>query len=94
MPGYFVPKKNRCLGGECMSMPPSSLLFATSSSIHSSIKSSRTVSTTYEENKNVSSSIIGKGEGNTRKQGSGGNSYAAYLARKKGTSYCNCNVKK
>lgn len=92
MPNYYVPKKNRCKDGPCMTMPDN-LLFATSSSINSSIKSSKTAHTTYDENKDITN-VIGKGEGNIRKQGSGGNSYAGYLARKKGATYCNCNVKK
>ena len=94
MPGYYVPKKNRCKDGVCMTRPPISLLFATSSSLYTSVKSAKAVATTYDENKSSSDSIVGKSEGNIIKQGSGGNSYAGYLARKKGTSYCTCNVKK
>lgn len=94
MASYYIPKKNRCQNGACMSNPASNLLSATSSSVHSSTTSSKTVANTYDSTKTVSSSIVGKGQGNARKQGSGGNSYADYLARKKGTSYCNCNVKK
>ena len=35
-----------------------------------------------------------KGSGNTKKHGSGGNSYANYLAKKKGISNCNCEISK
>ena len=84
---YYVPKKNRCCNTPCTS--PFNLTFAVSSSLNTSVLSSKTEYTTYEENKNVSSNIIGKGVGNTRKQGSGGNSYAGYLARLKGNKYCN-----
>tara|TARA_B100001063_G_C16729126_1_gene538193 strand:+ start:1351 stop:1617 length:267 start_codon:yes stop_codon:yes gene_type:complete len=84
---YYVPKKNRCCDGPCIS--PFKLTFAVSSSLNTSVTSSKSEYKTYEDNKNVSSNIVGKGVGNTRKQGSGGNSYDSYLARLKGNKYCN-----
>ena len=77
MPSYFVPKKNRCPNGGCPSVALGMLNFATSSSYNTSVVGNKTV---YTNN------IAGKD--NTVKQGSGGNSYAAYLARKKGG--CDC----
>jgi hypothetical protein len=35
-----------------------------------------------------------KGKGNLQKKGSGGNSYASFLSRKKGNILCNCDVVK
>ena len=84
---YYVPKKNRCPHGPCI--PPFKLVFAVPSSLNTSVLSSKSEYKTYEDNQNVSSEIVGKGEGNTRKQGSGGNSYDSYLARLKGNKYCN-----
>ena len=89
---YYVPKKNRCGGEPCMS--PFKLMFGTTSNIYSVAVAARTEYKTYEDNKTESTTIVGKGEGNARKQGSGGNSYANYLARRKGIELCNCNVKK
>ena len=88
MASYYVPKKNRCQNGLCMCNSICGVSSATSSSVQSSTTSSKTVATTYDSTKTVSSSIVGKGQGNARKQGSGGNSYADYLARKKGIIYC------
>jgi hypothetical protein len=93
MPSYYVAKKNRCpcdISGSCACMSPFNLTFATQSSLFSSIKTSLIVNKTYNENKNIEN-IIGKGEGPVRKVGSGGNSYAAYLAKKRGVLYCDCN---
>ena len=84
---YYVPKKNRCPHGPCVS--PFPLMFAISSSLNTDKQASKVEYQTYEDNKNVSPQIVGKGEGNTRKQGSGGNSYSGYLARLKGRKYCN-----
>lgn len=96
MPSYYIPKKNRCYcdcSGNCPPcQSPFSLQFATSSSLHSSTIKSSVVHTSYESSKNLNG--LGKGYGNTRKMGSGGNSYSDYMSRKKGNITCNCNVKK
>lgn len=94
MPGYYVAKKNRCscdFSGNCGCMSPFNLTFATQSSLFSLIKASKVVNKTNNENKNIDNFIVGKGEGNIRKLGSGGNSYADYLAKKRGVQYCDCN---
>jgi hypothetical protein len=94
MPSYYVAKKNRCpcdLSGNCACMSPFNLTFATQSSLFSLIKASKIVNKTNNENKNIDNMIVGKGEGNIRKLGSGGNSYSDYLAKKRGVQYCDCN---
>lgn len=95
MPSYYIPKKDRCPcdGSEINSscQKPFNLMFATSSSVNSSNLNSKVVYTSYESSKH--SQGIGKGEGNTRKMGSGGNSYSDYISRKKGIQLCNCNIK-
>lgn len=93
MPGYYVPKKNRCpcdVSGNCPCMSPFNLTFATQSSLYNSVTSAKVVYNNYEDTKNISN-IVGKGMGNTRKMGSGGNSYSAYLAKRKGNQYCECD---
>ena len=81
---YFVQKKNRCKNLECVSYTSPYLCFATSSSAHTTTK---TAENTYADG----NSFVN----NTTKRGSGGNSYAGYLARKVGHIKCtkNCNVK-
>lgn len=96
MPSYYVPKKNRCncdSSGNCC-MSPFKLFFATSSSMNTSVDKSSTVYTSDKSTEGNSSNAVGKGIGNTRFMGSGGNSYDAYLAKKKGQIYCDCNVTK
>lgn len=92
MPSYYVPKKNRCScsDGSCCDVPIF-LNYSTLSSINASVEKSKTVYYTDTQNASASTTITGKGVGNVRKQGSGGNSYDAYLAKKKGLQYCNCN---
>jgi hypothetical protein len=93
MPSYYVAKKNRCpcdASGNCPCMSPFTLHSATSSSLYSNTNSAKVVYKTYTDNVNIIN-VVGKGEGNARKLGSGGNSYEAYLAKKKGNQYCNCN---
>lgn len=98
MPGYYVPKKNRCYntttGATSCFSPPAQLFFAVNSSKQNDLRQSKTVNYVETNQDNNPSAVTMKGEGNLRKKGSGGNSYANYLARKKGNIYCNCNTKK
>jgi hypothetical protein len=93
MPSYYVSKKNRCAGQGCNgSNSVGSIQKVTSveSSTQAQFVTSKTVYTFY---KNLTpQEIEEKGQGNLMKKGSGGNSYADYLARKKGglSQYCSC----
>ena len=96
MPGYYVPKKNRCeceISGNDCCVSPFPLLFASSSSMNTSVDKSSTVYNSDKSTEGIGNGV-GKGTGNARFMGSGGNSYDAYLAKKKGKLYCNCNVNK
>ena len=77
---YFVQKKNRCKNGTCTSYTCQYCCFATSSSMHTQTKSAKTVYANAFKN-------------NITKRGSGGNSYAGYLARRVGNIKCKCNEK-
>lgn len=86
---YYIPKKNRC---SCLQLDECSvpnnifLRFSTSSNTYTSTLKSKHVYTT-ETNLNTD-----KGQGNLIKRGSGGSSYDAYLAKKKGLLFCNCTI--
>ena len=77
---YFVHKKNRCSKGGCAFFKCSYCCFATSSSMNTQTKTAKTVYATPFVN-------------NKTKRGSGGNSYAGYLARRVGHIKCDCNSK-
>lgn len=85
MANYYVPKKNRCPG--CLTIGNGNLTFATSSSMNTNSVTSRMV---YNVSKSQQTSAViqKKGSGNIKKHGSGGNSYAAYLAKKTGNILC------
>ena len=87
MPSFYVPKKNRCPG--CLSIGYGKLNFATSSSVNTNNVGANTV---YQVSKSQDTPSVEekKGKGNTQKRGSGGNSYAAYLAKKRGQINTNC----
>jgi hypothetical protein len=91
MPSYYVAKKKVC---KLCSGPDCSLndiinqkVEWVSSSEQTQFNTSKTVFGMY----NILTSQD-KAKGNTIKQGSGGNSSASYMARKKGglQQYCNC----
>lgn len=85
-------RKMRCQDCDDCNVVPTPILYkgTTSSSLYFNIKNSKHVYNS-EESQN---SITEKGQGNTKKRGSGGNSYAAYLAKKQGKIYCDCNIAK
>lgn len=77
---YFVQKKNRCTNGSCVSYKCAYCCFATSSSQQTQ---------TLTAQSTFSKDFIN----NRTKRGSGGNSYAGYLARRVGNLKCVCNTK-
>ena len=77
---YFVQKKNRCTHGKCFAFTCTYCCFATSSSMHTQTKTAKAVSAAPFKD-------------NTTKRGSGGNSYAGYLARRVGKIKCACDQK-
>jgi hypothetical protein len=96
---YYVAKKNRCPNcsscndydpsncGTCEPtncMSPFTLIFATTSSNQNDIRSSIQVYKTEIQQDNNPFVVQKKGRGNIKKRGSGGNSYASYLAKKRG----------
>ena len=89
----FYSRKERCLDcgeGEenCNTVqPPKLYTTSRSTSLFSGLIGSKHV---YSSD--LSHTMIGnvKGIGNTKKMGSGGNSYASYLAKKRGIVNCNC----
>ena len=91
---YYVPKKNRCKISCPVSnpaVPPTrteTLFKSTLSSINAYNKGARTVYSVFLSQQYNSQAQANKGTGNLQKRGSGGNSYAAYLARKKGKCLC------
>jgi hypothetical protein len=94
---YYVAKKNRC--PTCADCSPSSsncispflLSFAITSSKQNDIVSSKQVYKTETQQDSNPLVVQQKGIGNTKKRGSGGNSYASYLAKKRGEYYvCDC----
>ncbi len=98
MANYYVPKKNRCrcitgISGEtpstlCCSFSDVKLRnYATSSSMNTNSVTSRMVYNVHQSQQ-TSAAIQKKGSGNIKKHGSGGNSYAAYLAKKTGNIDC------
>jgi hypothetical protein len=93
MPSYYVSKKNRCNGQGCTGsngLGAIQNIVGVHSSTQAQFVSSKNVYTFY---KNLTpQEIEEKGQGNLMKKGSGGNSYADYLARKKGglSQYCGC----
>jgi len=96
MANYYVPKKNRCrcfsgISGEappCCSFNNTTLRnYATSSSMNTNSITSRMVYQVYTSQQ-TNAVIQQKGSGNIKKHGSGGNSYAAYLAKKTGNIDC------
>lgn len=87
-------RKMRCVNcdGDCSEPPP--VLYnktGQSSSLFSSIIGSKNV---YNSEVSQVGLEALKGQGNTKKHGSGGNSYNNYLAKKKGLINCNCAVSK
>ena len=96
---YFVKKKNiykndldNPQNNVCVSYKSPYLCFATSSSAYTTTKSAKN---TYAGGKKTHSDPT-KFEDNTVKRGSGGNSYAGYLARKVGhkcTTNCDTKLK-
>lgn len=87
---YYVPKKNRCncYSTECCQYGNGQLCFASTSSQKTQTKTSTSVYSTDKTQQ-----MGGKFKSNRQKRGSGGNSYAAYLARKTGNIKCVCNSK-
>ena len=86
---FYVPKKNRCNSSNCPDLFSNMFTcYATNSSIKTDIEGSKEVYTNYQSKSNEY-----KNNGNLNKLGSGGNSYHAYLLRKKGNIKCNCNTK-
>ena len=78
---YFVQKKNRCKNGECISYRGAYFSFANKCSQYTHRKTNQVTYANAFEN-------------NTTKRGSGGNSYAGYLARRVGQLQCSsCNTK-
>ena len=77
---YFVQKKNRCTSGTCTHYQCAYCCFATPSSQNTQTIAAKTV---YKNN------FVN----NRTKRGSGGNSYAGYLARRVGNLKCGCNSK-
>lgn len=93
MPSYYISKKNRCAGQGCNGSSGTGSIqkiVGVESSSQSQFLSSKNVYTFYENL--TPQDIEQKGQGNLMKKGSGGNSYADYLARKKGglSQYCGC----
>ena len=86
---YFVQKKNRCTHGKCFAFTCTYCCFATSSSMHTQTKTAKAV---YSETIN-NPTECGSFKDNTTKRGSGGNSYAAYLAYRVGKIKCKKNSK-
>lgn len=92
---YYVAKKNRCPSCADCSLnacwSPVQLLFAINSSKQNDIISSKHVYRTETQQDLNPFVVEQKGTGNIKKRGSGGNSYASYLARKRGEFYsCDC----
>lgn len=93
MPSYYISKKNRCNGQGCNgnnNIGNIQKISGVESSTQAQFVSSKNVYTFY---KNLTPQEISeKGQGNLMKKGSGGNSYADYLAHKKGKlpQYCGC----
>ena len=81
MPSYYVARKGRCkLSCPAVRPTPTETLFkARSSSVNTKRLSSLTAIKNYSNQTQAQ-----KNNGNVQKRGSGGNSYAAYLARKVG----------
>lgn len=96
MPSYYVPKKNRCNGCSGITIGVGVSSFSQTTGIPSSsqnqIVNGKEVYTFYQTL--TPSALQQKGLGNTMKKGSGGSSYADYMARKKGAlqQYCNCSL--
>lgn len=95
MPSYYNTKKPRCTTcsteAGVQNWTPFFLTFATTSSLRSGKQSAETVytvETTQDQNPNA---VALKGSGNIKKHGSGGNSYASYIAKKKGEFFCPCS---
>lgn len=82
-----------CGDGENCNILPKPKLYVKnrSSSLMSSLLGSKHVYASAKSHIGLESI---KGKGNTVKHGSGGNSYANYLAKKKGIISCNCDVEK
>ncbi len=78
-----------CEPTNCMS--PFTLTFATTSSKQNDIRSSIQVYKTETQQDNNPNVVEQKGSGNIKKRGSGGNSYASYLAKKRGGLISCCN---
>ena len=78
---YFVQKKNRCKNGQCVAYKCAYCCFATSSSQNTQTLTAKTV----QGSGGIST--------NKTKRGSGGNSYAGYLARRVGQIKCGCDTK-
>lgn len=87
MAGYWVPKKNRCGCLDCSGSSCNSFnvvyVKSKSGSLFSQLKSSKTA---YVAGNLEPTSEKLSIKSNVRKHGSGGNSYAAYLARKVGAT--------
>jgi len=87
---YYVPKRNRCFG--CPAVGNGTLCFGTLTSISTATLAASTVYTVTQSQNNPAVEAK-KGRGNRQKRGSGGSSFAAYMARKVGNIKCDCNSK-
>ena len=83
MPSYYVAKKNRCNGYDCgvSSVGSVQKIVGSEASTYTQISGTNNVNAFY--NSLSVEAIEQKGQGNIMKKGSGGNSYADYMARKK-----------
>lgn len=77
---YFVQKKNRCKNGGCIHYQCAYCCFAAQSSQNTHTLTAKTTQSKDFVN-------------NRTKRGSGGNSYAGYLARRVGQLKCTCDTK-
>lgn len=93
MPDYYVPKKNRCPCADCCnggtSIYPNTYK-CRNSSLHMRDTDAKTVYAVDKTIEGKGYKQVGKSDGNRKKMGSGGNSYAAYLAKRVGKQLCNC----
>ena len=93
---YYVPKKNRCkiscpVSGSTQPSRHELLFKSTLSSINAYNTGAKNVYSAFRsQHSNGLALYANKGTGNLQKRGSGGNSYAAYLARIKGDLLCCC----
>lgn len=92
MPSYYVPKSFGYNSGSCEGSDGVTLqkVKGVRSSTQSSIIKTKNIHAFYQSL--TPTAVEVKGQGNTMKKGSGGNSYSDYMARKKGnlSQYCGC----